>query len=115
MGMQTIDQDYIEDLIMTTNHHYIMFFTNTGRVYRLKTYAIPEGSRTARGTAIINLLQLLPGEKHYRHYSDEGIRRRQVPIYGDKERYGKEDPDDGIRQCQKERTSGHCTFARMTN
>jgi len=61
-GMQTIDQDYIEDLIMTTNHHYIMFFTNTGRVYRLKTYAIPEGSRTARGTAIINLLQLLPGE-----------------------------------------------------
>ena len=56
-GMQTIDQDYIEDLIMTTNHHYIMFFTNTGRVYRLKTYAIPEGSRTARGTAIINLLQ----------------------------------------------------------
>ena len=55
-GMQTIDQDYIEDLIMTTNHHYIMFFTNTGRVYRLKTYAIPEGSRTARGTAIINLL-----------------------------------------------------------
>ena len=60
--MQTIDQDYIEDLIMTTNHHYIMFFTNTGRVYRLKTYAIPEGSRTARGTAIINLLQLLPGE-----------------------------------------------------
>ena len=61
-GIQTIDQDYIEDLIMTTNHHYIMFFTNTGRVYRLKTYAIPEGSRTARGTAIINLLQLLPGE-----------------------------------------------------
>jgi DNA gyrase subunit A len=61
-GMQTIDQDYIEDLMMTTTHHYIMFFTNTGRVYRLKTYMIPEGSRTARGTAIVNLLQMLPGE-----------------------------------------------------
>lgn len=62
-GMQTIDEDYIEDLMMTTTHHYLMFFTNTGRVYRLKTYMIPEGSRTARGTAIVNLLQMLPGEK----------------------------------------------------
>ena len=62
-GMQTIDQDYIEDLMMTTTHHYLMFFTNTGRVYRLKAYMIPEGSRTARGTAIVNLLQMLPGEK----------------------------------------------------
>ena len=61
-GMQTIDQDYIEDLMMTTTHHYLMFFTNTGRVYRLKAYAVPEGSRTARGTAIVNLLQMLPGE-----------------------------------------------------
>lgn len=62
-GMQTIEEDYIEDLIMTTTHHYIMFFTNTGRVYRLKTYTIPEAGRTARGTAIVNLLQLVPGEK----------------------------------------------------
>ncbi len=62
-GMQTIDEDVIEDLLMTTTHHYIMFFTNTGRVYRLKAYEIPESSRTARGTAIINLLQLLPGER----------------------------------------------------
>lgn len=62
-GMQTIDEDYIEDLLMTMTHNYIMFFTNKGRVYRLKAYAIPEGSRTARGTAIINLLQLLPEEK----------------------------------------------------
>jgi len=61
-GMQTIDQDYIEELMMTTTHHYLMFFTNTGRVYRLKTYMIPEGSRTSRGTAIVNLLQMLPGE-----------------------------------------------------
>lgn len=62
-GMQTIEEDYIEDLLMTTTHHYIMFFTNFGRVYRLKAYEIPEASRTARGTAIINLLQLNPGEK----------------------------------------------------
>ena len=61
-GMQTIDEDYIEELFMTTTHHYIMFFTNTGRVYRLKAYEIPEAGRTARGTAIINLLQLMPGE-----------------------------------------------------
>ena len=62
-GMQTIEEDYIEDLFMTTTHHYVMFFTNTGRVYRMKAYAIPEAGRTARGTAIINLLQLMPGEK----------------------------------------------------
>ncbi len=62
-GMQTIEEDYIEDLLMTTTHHYVMFFTNTGRVYRLKGYEIPEAGRTARGTAIVNLLQLMPGEK----------------------------------------------------
>lgn len=62
-GMQTIDEDFIEDLLMTTTHHYIMFFTNKGRVYRLKGYEIPESGRTARGTAIINLLQLLPDER----------------------------------------------------
>ena len=61
-GMQTLEDDYIEELLMTTTHHYLMFFTNTGRVYRLKAYEIPEASRTARGTAIINLLQLMPGE-----------------------------------------------------
>ena len=62
-GMQTVEDDYIEELMMTTTHHYVMFFTNTGRVYRLKAYEIPEASRTARGTAIINLLQLMPGER----------------------------------------------------
>ena len=62
-GMQTIEEDYIEDLLMTTNHHFMMFFTNKGRVYRLKAYEIPEAGRTARGTAIINLLQLQPDEK----------------------------------------------------
>ena len=62
-GMQTLEDDYIRELFVTTTHHYIMFFTNTGRVYRLKGYEIPEAGRTARGTAIINLLQLMPEEK----------------------------------------------------
>ena len=62
-GMQTIEDDYIDELLMTTTHHYLMFFTNMGKVYRLKAYEIPEAGRTARGTAIINLLQLQAGEK----------------------------------------------------
>ena len=62
-GMQTIADDYLVEVLLTTTHHYLMFFTNTGRVYRLKAYEIPEASRTARGTAIVNLLQLQPGEK----------------------------------------------------
>ncbi len=62
-GMQTIEDDYIDELLMTTTHHYLMFFTNMGRVYRLKAYELPEAGRTARGTAIINLLQLQPEEK----------------------------------------------------
>ena len=62
-GMETIEDDYIEELLMTTSHHYVMFFTNTGRVYRIKAYEIPEAGRTARGTAIVNILQLQPGEK----------------------------------------------------
>ena len=62
-GMQTIEDDFIEDLLMTTTHHYLNFFTSLGRVYRLKAYGIPEAGRTARGTAVINLLQLSPGEK----------------------------------------------------
>ncbi len=62
-GMQTIEDDYIEDLLMTTTHYFLMFFTNKGRVYRLKAYEIPEAGRTARGTALVNLLQLQPDEK----------------------------------------------------
>jgi len=62
-GMTTIEDDYIEDLLMTNTHNHVMFFTNLGRVYRLKVYEIPEAGRTARGTAIVNLLQLNPGEK----------------------------------------------------
>ncbi len=62
-GMATLDDDFIEELMMTSTHHYIMFFTNKGKVYRLKAYQIPESSRTARGTAIVNLLQMEPGER----------------------------------------------------
>ena len=62
-GMQKLDEDYIQELFITSTHNYIMFFTNTGRVYRMKAYEIPEAGRTSRGTAIINLLQLMPEEK----------------------------------------------------
>ena len=62
-GMQTLEEDFIRELFVTTSHHYIMFFTNKGREYRLKAYEIPEAGRTARGTAVINLLQLMPDEK----------------------------------------------------
>ena len=62
-GMQTLDEDFIEEIFMSTTHNYLMFFTNFGRVYRMKAYEIPEAGRTARGTAIINLLHLQPGEK----------------------------------------------------
>ncbi len=60
-GMQTVAEDFIEDLMLTTTHHYLMFFTNKGKVYRLKAYEIPEAGRTARGTAIVNLLQIDSG------------------------------------------------------
>ena len=75
-GMETIEDDYIVEMLMTTSHHYLMFFTNTGRVYRIKAYEIPEASRTSRGTAIINLIPLQPGEKitamiPIKEYNDE--------------------------------------------
>ncbi|MBO5488780.1 MAG: DNA gyrase subunit A [Eubacterium sp.] len=75
-GMQTIEDDYIENLFMATTHHYLMFFTNKGRVYRMKAYEIPESGRTSRGTAIVNLLQLMPDEKisaviSIKEYNDE--------------------------------------------
>ena len=75
-GMQTIEDDYIENLFMATTHHYLMFFTNKGRVYRMKAYEIPESGRTSRGTALVNLLQLMPEEKisaviSLKEYNDE--------------------------------------------
>ncbi len=89
--MHEIDEDYIEDLFMTSTHHYIMFFTNKGRVYRLKGYEIPESSRTARGVNIINLLQLQPEEKITAiiPLSEDG--RRSLSCYGYEKWYCKED------------------------
>ena len=97
--MQTMDDDYIEGIcLLRQPHHYIMFFTNTGRVYRLKGYEIPEASRTARGTAIINLLQLMPDEKitamiPIREYEDG-----RVSVDGNRKRSCEEDSDVKIMQ-----------------
>ncbi len=62
-GMQTVEDDYVEELFATMTHDSLLFFTNQGRVYKLKGYQIPESSRTSRGTAVINLLNLMPDEK----------------------------------------------------
>jgi DNA gyrase subunit A len=62
VGMDTKDNDFVEHLFVTNTHHYLMFFTNKGKVYRLKAYEIPDLSRTARGTPIINLIQIEQGE-----------------------------------------------------
>ena len=77
-GMQTLEDDYIRELFVTTSHHYIMFFTNTGRVYRMKAYEIPEAGRTARGTAIINLLQLMPEEKLQRSFRFANMKKENI-------------------------------------
>ncbi len=99
-GMETIDEDYIVEMMMTTSHHYMMFFTNFGRVYRLKAYEIPEASRTARGTAIVNLIPLM-------HDPHEGIQGRPVPCYG--YHAGNSQAYKAFRFCeyQKERACSH--------
>ena len=76
-GMQTIDDDYIEDILMTTTHNIVLFFTNKGRVYKLKAYEIPEAGRTARGTAIVNLLTLQAGEKISAIVPVDGIKDKE--------------------------------------
>ena len=109
-GMQTISDDYIEDLMMTSTHHYLLFFTNTGKVYRLKAYEIPEASRTSRGTAIINDHQSsVPagGRKDHSRHSHPGLQRGQISLHGHSERPGEEDLYPGIRQCEEDRPSGH--------
>ena len=106
-GMQTIDEDYIENLIVTTTHNYLMFFTNTGRVYRLKGYEIPEAGRTARGVAIVNLLQLQAGEKitaviPLKSYEDGKYLFMATKWYGKENRYLR------ISECEKDRTYSYC-------
>ena len=94
-GMQTIEEDFIEDLLMTTNHQYIMFFTNWGKVYRLKAYDIPESSRTARDGHRQPAADRARG-KGDRYYSDPGIPGRALPVYGDQTGNGKEDANQRI-------------------
>ena len=106
-GMQTLDEDYIEDLLMTNNHNSIMCFTNLGKVYRLKTYEIPEASRTARGTAIVNLLQLSAGRKGYSDPSRQEGQREQLSHHGDPQRYGQEDSVKGLREHPQDRIDRH--------
>nr|WP_029067561.1 DNA gyrase C-terminal beta-propeller domain-containing protein [Lachnobacterium bovis] len=77
-----MDGDYIDEMMMTTSHHYLMFFTNEGRVYRIKAYEIPEASRTARGTAIINLIPLQPNEKITAMIPIKEYKKRSISIYG---------------------------------
>ncbi len=103
-GMQTINEDYIEDLMMTTTHHYIMFFTNTGKVYRLKGYEIPEASRTSRGTAIINLLSLQPGEKITAVIPIKEYEEGKYLFMATRNGPGEENGYPGIRQCEEIRT-----------
>ena len=91
-GMQTLEEDYIEELFMTHTHHYLMFFTNLGRVYRLKGYEIPEASRTSRGTAIINLLQLQPDEKISAVISIDGYRDGEYIVMATKNGLVKKSP-----------------------
>ncbi len=103
-GMDTIDDDYIEDLFMTTTHHYLMFFTNTGKVYRIKTYEIPEASRTSRGTAIINILQLQPGEKISAVIPIKEYKEDEYLFMATKNGIVKKDFHRRICKCQKDRT-----------
>ena len=109
-GMETIDEDYIEELLMTTTHHYLMFFTNTGRVYRMKAYEIPEAGRTARGTAIINLLQLQPGEKNYRSaYPIKEYTEGHYLFMATKNGIVKKTPITDYANVRKNRTCSHHT------
>ena len=110
--MQTIDADYVEELFMTNTHHYIMFFTNAGRVYRLKGYEIPEAGRTARGTAIINLLQLMPEEKITAVIPIDEYRDGEYLFMATRKGLVKENASERICQCKKDRACSHYTSGR---
>jgi len=102
-GMQTIEDDILEDLLMTTTHHYVIFFTNKGRCFRLKAYEIPEASRTSRGIALINLLQLDPDEKVTAMIPIEAYNDEQALIMGTKLGFVKVTP---LKDYQNVRKSG---------
>ena len=102
-GMKTKDEDFVEHLFVASSKDFMMFFTDTGRVYVLKVYEIPEGGRATRGKAIVNLLNLQAGEKIAAILSVEVLRRRPQPDHGNPSGGGEEEPDQGIRQHQDRR------------
>ena len=109
-GMETIDDDYIEELLMTTSHHYLMFFTNMGKVYRMKAYEIPEAGRGKQNRARYRNHQpasAAAGREDYCGHSDPGVHRGTFPFHGDKERYREEDTDYRLCKCEKDRSCSH--------
>ena len=108
-GMQTIEDDFITDLLMTTTHRPIDFFTNKGRLYRLKVYQIPDASRTARGTAIVNLLQLQPDEKVTAMISYRKKSETKYLFMATKQGMVKKTELSAYMKCSKQRPCGNCT------
>ena len=113
--MQTIEDDYIEELLMMNTHHYLMFFTNTGKVYRLKGYEIPEASRTARGTAIVNLLQLAPEEKITAMIPVKEYKQGKYLFMATRKGYCEKDTASGLCKRKKDRTCSHQVCVKMMN
>ena len=111
-GMQKLDEDYIQELFVTSTHNYIMFFTNTGRVYRMKAYEIPESGRTSRGTAIINLLQLMPEEKITAMIPIKAYDDDQYLFMATEQGLVKKTLLRELCQCKKERSGGDHTARR---
>ena len=91
MGMELKDEDYIEHLFVASTHDYILFFTNVGKVYRLKVHELPLGSRQSKGRAIVNLLPFRQDETGARRRPDAQLRRGEVPRLRHEERRRQED------------------------
>ena len=91
------DEDYVEHLLTTTAHSYLLFFSNRGRSYRLRAHEIPMKERTARGTALVNLLAARRRRAHPGGHRHPHLRGRRVPVLRHQERHGEEDEDAGVR------------------
>ncbi|MFD0698478.1 DNA gyrase subunit A [Paenibacillus sp. GCM10027628] len=101
VGMDTKDNDFVEHLFVTNTHHYLMFFTNKGKVYRLKAYEIPDLSRTARGTPIINLIQIEQGETINAVIPVESFETEQYLFFATKQGIVKKTPIDDYSNIRK--------------
>ena len=104
IGMETKEDDYIEHLRICSTHDFLLFFTNYGKVYRLKVYELPEGARTAKGRALVNLLPLREGESRARRDRDARLRREQVPRVRDAQGPDQEDRADGLQHADPRAT-----------